>query len=138
MRKIQELDTEKLYAARLHATRARPYLAAALFALHVVESPGTPTMAVDRHWRCYVSPAFVAQLPVDELASVWVHEVAHLLRDHHGRGDRYAKRHDLSGPGERLRMNIAADCEINDDAFGDDLPVPRGAVTPARLRMNPD
>ncbi|GIF08968.1 vWA domain-containing protein [Actinoplanes siamensis] len=131
------MDTEKLYAARLFAVRARPYLASALFALQVVESPRTPTMAVDRYWRCYVSPGFVARMPLEELASVWVHEVSHLLRDHHGRGDRYARHHDLNGPGERLRMNIAADCEINDDAFGDGLPVPAGAVTPGNLRMAP-
>ncbi|WP_436536705.1 vWA domain-containing protein [Actinoplanes sp. HUAS TT8] len=131
------MDEEKLYAARLRAVRARPYLASALFALHVVESARARTMAVDRHWRCYVAPAFVASTPIEELASVWVHEVSHLLRDHHGRGDRYAAEHGLTGPGERLRMNIAADCEINDDVYGDGLPVPSGAVLPTNLRMAP-
>ncbi len=129
------LDLDKLYAARLQAARARPYLAAALHALHVVESWEVPTMGVDRHWRCYASPAFVDRLPVEELASVWVHEVSHLLRDHHGRGDRVARARGLTGPGDRLRMNIAADCEINDDAFGDGLLTPTGAVTPRLLGM---
>ncbi|WP_107485774.1 vWA domain-containing protein [Streptomyces marincola] len=129
------LDRGKLFAARLHAVRTRPYLASALFALHVVESRRVPTMAVDRHWRVYVSPAFVDRTPVEELAGVWVHEVSHLLRDHHGRGDRFAREHGLTGPGERLRVNIAADCEINDDAFGDGLPRPEGAVTPAALGL---
>jgi predicted metal-dependent peptidase len=129
------MDTEKLYAARLFAVRARPYLASALFALHVVESSRTPTMAVDRFWRCYVSPGFVARTPMEELAGVWVHEVSHLLRDHHGRGDRYVARTELTGPGVRLRLNIAADCEINDDVYGDDLPFPAGAVHPAQLRL---
>ncbi|MEV6521476.1 VWA-like domain-containing protein [Longispora sp. NPDC051575] len=129
------LDREKLYAARLYATRVRPYLATALFALKVVESRRVPTMAVDRHWRCYVSPGFVDRTPVEELAGVWVHEVSHLLRDHHGRGDRFALEHGLTGPGERLRMNIAADCEINDDVYGDGLPRPEGAVQPLDLRL---
>nr|BFE50469.1 hypothetical protein GCM10017745_38960 [Saccharothrix mutabilis subsp. capreolus] len=93
------LDERKLFAARLHAVRCRPYLATALFALHVVESRRVPTMAVDRHWRCYVSPAFVDRTPEEELAGVWVHEVSHLLRDHHGRGDRFAAEHGLTGPG---------------------------------------
>ncbi|CAM5534913.1 Metal-dependent peptidase OS=Streptomyces microflavus OX=1919 GN=Smic_70800 PE=4 SV=1 [Streptomyces microflavus] len=75
------LDLDKLFAARLQAARARPYLATALFALHTVESRRVPTMAVDRYWRCYVSPSFVARTPVEELAGVWVHEVSHLLRD---------------------------------------------------------
>ncbi|MFG2874615.1 VWA-like domain-containing protein [Streptomyces sp. NPDC048337] len=129
------LDRDKLFSARLHAARVRPYLATALFALHPVESRRVPTMAVDRHWRCYVSPAFVDRTPVEELAGVWVHEVSHLLRDHHGRGDRVARERGLTGPGERLRMNIAADCEINDDAFGDGLIRPEGAVMPGSLGL---
>ncbi|WP_203865160.1 vWA domain-containing protein [Plantactinospora endophytica] len=129
------LDVEKLFAARLHAARVRPYLATALFALRVVESRRVPTMAVDRHWRCYVSPVFVDRTPVEELAGVWVHEVSHLLRDHHGRSDRFATRHGLTGSGERLRMNIAADCEINDDVYGDGLARPDGAVEPKLLGM---
>jgi predicted metal-dependent peptidase len=130
-----DLDLDKLFAARLMAARARPYLATALFALHVVESRQAPTMGVDAHWRCYVSPVFVARTPVEELASVWVHEVSHLLRDHHARSDRFARKHGLTGPGERLRMNIAADCEINDDAFGDGLVRPAGAVYPDTLGL---
>ncbi|MER6399025.1 VWA-like domain-containing protein [Kitasatospora sp. NPDC001603] len=129
------LDLDKLFAARLHAAKVRPYLATALFALHTVESRRVPTMAVDRHWRCYVSPVFVDRTPVEELAAVWVHEVSHLLRDHHGRSDRVAAERGLTGPGERLRMNIAADCEINDDAFGDGLVEPEGAVRPTSLGL---
>jgi predicted metal-dependent peptidase len=129
------LDEEKLFAARLHAVRVRPYLATALFALHTVRSRRVPTMAVDRHWRCYVSPAFVDRTSLEELAGTWVHEVSHLLRDHHGRSDRFAVKHGLTGPGERLRMNIAADCEINDDVFGEGLVRPEGAVQPALLRL---
>ncbi|MEV7521832.1 VWA-like domain-containing protein [Streptomyces sp. NPDC091371] len=134
-RDLGRLDLDKLYAARLLAVRARPFLATALFALHTVESRRVPTMAVDPHWRCYVSPGFVDRTPVEELAGVWVHEVSHLLRDHHGRSDRFAREHGLSGRGERLRMNIAADCEINDDVFGDGLAKPEGAVLPSSLRL---
>ncbi|WP_455359705.1 vWA domain-containing protein [Streptomyces sp. SYSU K21746] len=142
------LDREKLLAARLHAVKVRPYLAGALFALHVVEDRSVPTMAVDAHWRCYVSPGFVSRTPVEELAGVWVHEVSHLLRDHHGRGERYAREHEQQGPGERgemgipraegwgrLRRNIAADFEINDDIYGDGLPLPAGAALPSMLRL---
>jgi predicted metal-dependent peptidase len=129
------LDLEKLFAARLHAARVRPYLATALFALHPVETREVPTMAVDQHWRCYVSAAFVDRTPVEDLAGVWVHEVAHLLRDHHGRSERVARQRGLTGLGERLRMNIAADLEINDDVYGDGLAVPRGAVRPQDLGL---
>ncbi|MBF6350985.1 MULTISPECIES: vWA domain-containing protein [Nocardia] len=129
------LDSGKLFTARLQAARARPYLATALYALHIVESRKAPTMGVDRYWRCYVSPAFVDCTPVEELASVLVHEVSHLLRDHHRRSDRFAREHELTGPAERLRMNIAADAEINDDAFGTGLIQPEGVVLPETLGL---
>lgn len=129
------LDMEKLLAARLHAVKVRPYLASALFSLHVVEDPSVPTMAVDVHWRCYVSPGFVARTSLEDLAGVWVHEVSHLIRDHHGRGERYARENGEYGPGERLRRNIAADFEINDDIYGDGLPRPAGAVRASLLRL---
>ncbi|MFE1953709.1 VWA-like domain-containing protein [Streptomyces sp. NPDC059524] len=127
---------EKLLAARLHAVKVRPYLAAALFALHIVEDRAVPTMGVDAHWRCYVSPAFVARMSVEDLAGVWVHEVSHLLRDHHERGARYAREHEEHGAFQRLRRNIAADFEINDDIYGDGLPRPAGVVLPSRLRLS--
>ncbi len=129
------MDLDKLLTARLHAVKVRPYLADALFALHVVEDRSVLTMAVDAHWRCYVAPSFVASTPVEELAGVWVHEVSHLLRDHHGRGERFAREHEAYGPGERLRRNIAADFEINDDIYSDGLPQSAGAVLPSLLGL---
>ncbi|MFE4453585.1 VWA-like domain-containing protein [Streptomyces sp. NPDC056796] len=120
------LDTTKLLAARYRAAADRPYLASALYALTVVPSDEVPTMGVDRHWRCYVSPAFVERTPVAELAAVWVHEVAHLLRDHHGR----AAMLPAQDQRDRLRVNVAQDCEINDDLVADGLPLPAGRVEP--------
>ncbi|MFB7267958.1 hypothetical protein ACFCXH_38335, partial [Streptomyces nojiriensis] len=63
-----ELDRAKLLAARYKAAETRPYLASALYALTVVPSADVRTMGVDRHWRCYVSPAFVEATPVAALA----------------------------------------------------------------------
>jgi len=125
------LDRTRLLAARYRAAQDRPYLATALFSITVVESAHVATMGVDRRWRCYVSPAFVARTPVPQLAAVWIHEVAHLLRDHHGRADRLP-------PGTahgHLRINIAQDCEINDDLLADRLPLPAGRVEPDTYGM---
>ncbi|MFE9629979.1 VWA-like domain-containing protein [Streptomyces sp. NPDC006463] len=120
------LDRAKLLAARYKAAEGRPYLASALYALTVVPSDGIRTMGVDRHWRCYVSPAFVEATPVAELAGVWIHEVAHLLRDHHGRAERLPAA-DQRDP---VRVNIAQDCEINDDLLADGLLLPEGRMEP--------
>ncbi|MFB8112649.1 vWA domain-containing protein [[Kitasatospora] papulosa] len=120
------MDTTKLLAARYRAATDRPYLASALYALTVVASDEVPTMGVDRYWRCYVSPGFVDRTPVAELAAVWVHEVAHLVRDHHGRAE-------LLPPADRRdrhRVNVAQDCEINDDLIADGLPLPAGRMEP--------
>lgn len=173
-----DLDLVKLLAARRVAVAACPYLATALHAMAVVPTYQVPTMSVDRYWRCYVSPRFVAAQEVAALAFVWLHEVSHLVRDHHSRADalwRRSERHgaaagtpalDLAQPArERLRLNLAMDCEINDDlvpsfaGFGPGAriengrrvwtgaaagrgepsgPVPRapeGVVTPQRLRI---
>lgn len=149
-----ELDMAKLLAARRMAVAAAPYLATALHALAIVPSFSVPTMAVDRYWRCYVSPAFVAATELSDLAVIWLHEVSHLVRDHHRRADRLmerSKNHQSAGTpaldpehplAEQIRLNIAMDCEINDDlveSFDDDdtttLSLPEGAVTPQRLRI---
>ncbi|MFJ7165071.1 VWA-like domain-containing protein [Streptomyces globosus] len=127
------LDRAKLLAARYRAAEARPYLASALYALAVVPSPAVPTMGVDRHWRAYVSPRFVDDTPVAELAGVWVHEVAHLLRDHHGR----AARLPAADQRDHVRVNIAQDCEINDDLLADGLPLPEGRMEPRLFGLPP-
>jgi predicted metal-dependent peptidase len=126
----ERLDMPKLLAARHLAVRACPYLAGALYAMTVVPSELAPTMAVDRFWRCYVSPEFVRATTLPDLAFVWLHEVSHLVRDHHRRGEVLMERSKHHrGPGsppldpeqperERMRLNLAMDCEINDDLLG--------------------
>ena len=133
----ERLDMPKLLAARRLAVRACPYLAGALYAMTVVPSELAPTMAVDRFWRCYVSPEFVRATTLPDLAFVWLHEVSHLVRDHHRRAEVLMERSkNHHGPGsppldpeqperERMRMNLAMDCEINDDLLGN---VPLAAV----------
>jgi predicted metal-dependent peptidase len=125
------LDRTKLLAARFRAATDRPYLATALYSLTVIAEHRLPTMGVDRHWRCYVSPSFVDRTPVTELAAVWIHEISHLLRDHHGRADRLpdTQRHD------HHRVNVAQDLEINDDLLTDGLPLPADRVDPDGLGL---
>ncbi|MEU7934777.1 vWA domain-containing protein [Micromonospora echinofusca] len=125
------LDRTKLLAARFRAAQDRPYLATALYSLTVVESRDVSTMGVDRRWRCHVSPEFVDRLPVPQLAAVWIHEVAHLLRDHHGRADRLPAGQQR----DHHRVNVAQDCEINDDLVADRLPLPADRIEPATFGL---
>lgn len=119
-----EVDRTKLLAARFRAATDRPYLATALYALTFVPSKLVPTIGVDAKWRCYVGPEFVARNEVPALAGVLIHEVSHLLRAHFERAEQ------LPEPVHPMLVNIAQDCEINDDLVADELVLPEGAMLP--------
>lgn len=125
------MDRTKALAARYRAATDRPYLASSLYTLSLVPSTMVPTMAVDARWRCYLNPDFVDRTPVLELAAVWIHEVSHLLRDHHGRAER------VPAPfhGDHRRLNLAQDCEINDDLRADGLTLPAGHIHPEQFDL---
>lgn len=100
----------RLAAGRVRAAEKMPYLRTGLFAIKPVERPGLGTVGVDKRWRLYWDPAFIARCSVDECAAAWLHEVGHLLREHATRFDA------LLEPQERAKVfNWAGDCAINAD-----------------------
>jgi predicted metal-dependent peptidase len=102
------LDTDRLSAARFRAAHEYPYLASAIFALAPVCCTELPyrTMAVDRSWRLYIDPHFLAETPIGELAGVFVHETLHCVFDHAGRSEaEHPLVHEI--------WNLAADAVIN-------------------------
>jgi predicted metal-dependent peptidase len=124
---------DRLAAARLRLLRgrdtqdplARPYLAAALYAIQPVERPGLGTLAVDRWWRLYFDPAVCAAWSVEELAAALYHEISHLLRDHAAR---------MEGLGVDASVaNLATDAEINDGILDEGFRLPGHPVTPGSL-----
>jgi predicted metal-dependent peptidase len=118
-------DLEKLQAARVWAVRQQPYLAIALHSLQVRWVKGYGTFGVDPHWRMYVDPVRVDQWDVPEIGAVLLHEVWHLLRDHHARAEAAGVTDQL-----RLQWNLAADAEINDDLVETGLRLPGSPVLP--------
>jgi predicted metal-dependent peptidase len=106
-----------LQAARVRAAHQRSYFAPALFSLVPVETDLIGSMAVDSHWRLYYNDAWVAAHTVEQNASLLIHEVSHLLRDHE-------KRRKAAGIGDERRWNTAGDCEINDDLHAEGFPLP--------------
>lgn len=105
-----------LQTARLRASYQRAYFAPALFNLIPVRTDLIASMAVDAYWRLYYNESWLATHTVEENASLLIHEVSHLLRDHEAR-----KKAAAANP--RL-WNTAADCEINDDLEAEGLPLP--------------
>ncbi len=126
VRRFTAEEAETLAAARLLALRWMPYLASALFEVVPVRSPDLDTFAVDAGWRLYVGVPALQRWSVEEVAGVLLHEVGHLLRDHHAR-------HAEQEHHDPWRWNLAADAEINDDLVAAGIPLPGTPVTPERL-----
>lgn len=122
-------DLEKLQAARVWAVRNQPYLAIALHSLQVRWTPGLGTFGVDQFWRMYVDPAALDEWTVEEVGGVLLHEVWHLLRDHHARAEQ------LGDGIDRYRWNLAGDAEINDDLVAAGIRLPGSPILPRTLRQ---
>ena len=112
-----------LQAARVRAAHQRSYFAPALFNLVPVETTLIASMAVDVHWRLYYNQQWLAAHSVEENATLLIHEVGHLLRDHEGRKK-------AAGARDHRRWNTAGDCEINDDLHAEGLPLPGNPPLP--------
>jgi predicted metal-dependent peptidase len=117
-----------LQAARVRAAHQRSYFAPALFSLVPVETDLIGSMAVDAHWRLYYNRSWLLTHSVEQNASLLIHEVSHLLRDHEARGK-------AAGVGDHRRWNTAGDCEINDDLHAEGLPLPGDPPLPDKYGL---
>lgn len=118
----------RLAAGRAKASEQMPYLSTALFALRPVRTEAVATAAVDRRWRLYWNPAFIAGLTVTECAGVWLHEVGHVLRDHNSRWQAM-----LEPPTRQPAWNVAADAVINADLREANVALPARPVYPEAI-----
>ena len=75
---------------------------------------------MDGRWRLYVNPRRLPEWPVIHTAGVLLHEAGHLIRDHAER----ARAVNVMDEESRLRWNLAADAEINDDLLAADVELP--------------
>ena len=117
-----------LQAARVRAAYQRSYFAPALFSLIPVATDLIDSMAVDTQWRLYYNDVWVARHTVEENATLLIHEVGHLLRDHEAR-------QKAAGVRDRRRWNTASDCEINDDLHAEGLPLPGDPPLPVKYGL---
>ncbi|MDQ6750057.1 MAG: VWA-like domain-containing protein [Actinomycetota bacterium] len=132
MTSAARLDEQRVAAARLWGALRFPYLASALFASSVVASPGLGSIAVDRSWRLYMDPALVDDWSSEEIGSVLVHHVGHLLRDHGARAQRLGI--DEASEGDWV---AAADAEINDDLVDSGVRFPMEPIVPSAFDCAP-
>lgn len=125
-RPLGPAEADTWAAARLRALHEMPYLASALFRVTPLAVPGQGIIGVDSNWRLYVDPDLLATWSPAAAAGALLHEVCHLIRDHHAR--RVGRR-----VSDVLLWNIAADAEINDDLLAAGIELPLQPVTPELL-----
>ncbi len=118
----------QLAAARLRAAAARPYYAAAIFALEPTRRPEDmeAPLAVDATGRILWSDDSLDEA-VDVLAARLIHGLEHLLRDHASRGQSWVPSIGADG------WTAACDLEIDDDLG--DLPLPTDFLSPATFGL---
>jgi predicted metal-dependent peptidase len=119
--------TLKLSYGRLAAGRRMPYFAGAVLSMVPREVPrGTlNTLGVTRRGVLLYDPDYIDTLTVPEMAADLLHEVSHLLRNHHDRCARI-------GADPKL-WNSAADAEINDDLVAAKLAFKPPFVLPSQF-----
>ena len=124
--------TDYVRAARLRTSKLFPYLQSAIWSMTLIKTDQVETMAVDTGWRCYYNEAAMRKRPIEEVSTILVHEVWHLLRKHHQRAERLGINNQNA-----LAWNVATDCEINDDllAQGGKL---SDCLLPSRFGWLPD
>ena len=129
---VWEQGKMRVLAARTWVARHRPYYARALFSCPIAFTEKAETVSINGHWHMKANPHFTATLSVPQAAAVLIHEINHVLRDHHARSTRAGVADELFG-----LWKIAADCEINDDLRGDGLDMPDSALYPEALDLAP-
>ena len=115
----QQLSREaqrRLQAARLWIAANRPYYSKAIFSCPIIPAAAPTRVGIDDQWRIYANSEFLESLTVERAAAELVHVLNHALRDHAQRA-RNTSVDAMTAP----VWNAAADCEINDDLFEDDL-----------------
>ena len=115
----KELSSEaqrRLQAARLWIAANRPYYSKAVFSCPVIPAAAPVRFGIDERWRIYACSEHLESLSVERAAVELIHVINHVLRDHAQRA-----RNTGVDAATAAVWNVAADCEINDDLFFDDL-----------------
>jgi predicted metal-dependent peptidase len=107
-----------LRLTRAYCAEKLVWFSPALFGVRIVLTKSVPVAAVDRNMNIYFNPDAVTKMRenaakltdfVEQLGFIWIHEIAHVLREHSARAD--------DQKANALLWNIAADFEINDGVW---------------------
>lgn len=119
---IIHIIVDKLYLASARAQLLLPYYAKAVTALTFKENTEIPTMRVSSNLVAEYNPN--VEWTLDEMAGVILHEVSHVLREHHKRGEA------LGGDFDSELWNRATDFTINASLLSCGITLPKDAIRP--------
>ena len=122
MATVKPTAIDRIRKARTVLLLNHPFFGALIFRLTPVSAPNIPTMATDGKSLFY-NPAFVDELPPDQLVGVLAHEVMHPALQHHTR----------RGNRDRERWNEAADYAINPLVLNAGMALPKDALSNSRF-----
>ena len=112
---MKEDVLNSLRLARAYAAEKLAWFAPALFQCRLILTERIQIAAIDKHYNIYWNPNAIKEIvdngngatdTIPQIAFIWVHEIAHVLRQHADRSAELNANHQL--------WNIAADLEIND------------------------
>jgi predicted metal-dependent peptidase len=119
----------KLTAARLKAANEFPYFATGLYSLVpvFVKNKNFKTMGVTKNGILLVSRDALERWTISEIAGVLLHEMMHVIRDHHDRGKGLAA--------DPLLWNMATDLAINDSLRDAKIDLPQEGIFPEMYNL---
>lgn len=131
---MAESKTSPIVLLRYKISTDFPYFSSLTFGLilrEVPEDSELKTFAVDKYMRMYYNPKMFEVCSPEQLKAIFIHELQHILREHHERGEHFEN--------QKL-FNIAGDCEINDDLEANfkGLKLPEWAVFPKNYELPDD
>ena len=120
-----------LAQARLRACRHWPFASHAILSMVPVPRPGLGTLAVDSHWRLYFDEAALQQMGTEQAAGLILHELDHLLKRHHKRGEQMV----ADNVARWDTWNHATDASINAGLRSEGIPLPDGLIYPEQFGL---
>ena len=126
-------DRERMTLRVSKLRRKYPYFATPLYNMGATSTSQIPSAGVDAQGNLYFNPRIFDDWETDELFSVLIHEVWHVLLRHHTRGIRFFGSQEKLTDQHKV-WNIACDMEIHGGQMLDryEFPLPGDYVCPRK------
>lgn len=127
----------RLAAARSKAYEKMPYFRSGIQSLVPHEMPGLGSLGVTAASVLAVDYEALGEWTAAEAAAVLIHEYLHIYMRHHARSEELFRK-GMAQQGDEYLVNVAQDCEINDNLVAANLKLPGDFHLPTKYDLPPD